>query len=191
MTTDKQLTPIRLSLRLLLNVVASVVPRAGVDSARVSLSALVEVASIQAVMAELEQRRVGPAHLRAPLLLKKVCVYLCSRQSRASMLYISPQTLPSWQLIDSYCNQASRKRKLRQRDRLALHTSQATMTAGELATVVRGCLSVLDAVMQKWSGDQIDGALGSSRRTRSASPSLSPRCALPCCWRHASRCSTS
>ena len=38
------------------------------------------------------------------LLLKKVSVYLCSKQSSTSMLYISPQTLPSWQLIDSYCN---------------------------------------------------------------------------------------
>jgi hypothetical protein len=156
MTTEKQLMPIRLNLRFLLNAVGS--------ADRVSLSTLVEVDSIKAIMAQLEQRRVGPARIYAlSLLLKKVCVYLCSRQSSASMLYISPQTLPSWQLIDSYCNQSSRKRKLRQRDRLVLHTSQATMTAKELTTVVRGCLSVLDAVMQKEEEGQL-GLLKSDAR---------------------------
>ncbi len=150
MTTEKQLMPIRLNLRFLLNAVGSSGSPSHPVADRVSLSTLVEVDSIKAIMAQLEQRRVGPARIYAlSLLLKKVCVYLCSRQSSASMLYISPQTLPSWQLIDSYCNQSSRKRKLRQRDRLVLHTSQATMTAEELTTVVRGCLSVLDDVMRK------------------------------------------
>ena len=159
MTTEQQLGPIRLNLRFLLNAVGSIAPRSPADA--VSLSTVVETNSIQAIMAQLEQRRVGPARIYAlSLLLKKVCVYLCSRQSSASMLYISPQTLPSWQLIDSYCNQSSRKRKLRQRDRLVLHTSQTTMTAEELTLVVRGCLAVLDAVMQKSAADSDDGALG-------------------------------
>ena len=150
MTTEKQLAPIRLNLRFLLNVVGSSGFPSQPVADHVSISTLVEVDSIKAIMTQLEQRRVGPARIYAlSLLLKKVCVYLCSRQSSASMLYISPQTLPSWQLIDSYCNQSSRKRKLRQRDRLVLHTSQATMTAEELTTVVRGCLSVLEAVMRK------------------------------------------
>jgi hypothetical protein len=76
------------------------------------------------------------------------------------MLHISPQTLPSWQLIDSYCNQSSRKRKLRQHDRLVLHMSQTTMTAEELVTVVRDCLLVLDAVMQKCAVEEEGVALG-------------------------------
>ena len=154
MTTEKQLMPIRLNLRFLLNAVSSIVSPSPPVADRVSLSSLVEVDSIKAIMSQLEQRRVGPARVYAlSLLLKKVCVYLCSRQSSASMMYISPQTLPSWQLIDSYCNQSSRKRKLRQRDRLVLHTSQTMMTAEELMTVVRGCLSVLDQVMQKSTVD--------------------------------------
>ena len=159
MTTEQQLGPMRLNLRFLLNAVGSIAPRSPTDA--VSLSTVVEMNSIQAIMAQLEQRRAGPARIYAlSLLLKKVCVYLCSRQSSASMLYISPQTLPSWQLIDSYCNQSSRKRKLRQRDRLVLHTSQSTMTAEELTLVVRGCLAVLDGVMQKSAADSDDGALG-------------------------------
>ena len=76
------------------------------------------------------------------------------------MLYISPQTLPSWQFIDSYCNHSSRKRKLRQRDRLVLHTSQTTMTSEELTVVVRGCLAVLKEVMAKSAVDDANGALG-------------------------------
>jgi hypothetical protein len=156
MTTEKQLMPIRLNLRFLLNAVGSMT---------VSLSTLVEVDSIKAIMARLEQRRVGPARIYAlSLLLKKVCVYLCSRQSSASMLYISPQTLPSWQLIDSYCNQSSRKRKLRQRDRMVLHTSQTMMTAAELTTVVRGCLVVLDEVMQRSTLSEALGLLKSDAR---------------------------
>ena len=144
MTTEKQLAPIRLNLRFLLNTVNALVPRADANQPPVSLSSLVQVDSVKAVMSHLEQRKVGPARIYAlSLLLKKVSVYLCSRQSSTSMLYISPQTLPSWQLIDSYCNHSSRKCKLRQRDRLVLHTSQTTMTPEELTVVVRGCLAVL------------------------------------------------
>ena len=130
MTTEKQLAPIRLNLRFLLTAVNALVPRADTDQPPVSLSFLVQLDSVKAVMSHLEQRQVGPARIYAlSLLLKKVSVYLCSKQSSTSMLYIS-QTLPSWQLIDSYCNNSSMKRKLRQRDRLVLHTSQTTMTSG-------------------------------------------------------------
>ena len=116
-------------------------------------------------MSHSEQRKVGPARIYAlSLLLKKVSVYLCSKQSSTSMLYISPQTLPSWQLIDSYCNDSSRKRKLRQRDRLVLHTSQTTMTSEELTVVVRGCLAVLNEVMAKSAVNDSDGALGVLKR---------------------------
>ena len=161
MTTEKQLAPIRLNLRFLLNTVNALVPRADANQPPVSLSSLVGVDSVKAVMSHLEQRGVGPARIYAlSLLLKKVCVYLCSKQSSTSMLYISPQTLPSWQLIDSFCNHSSRKRKLRQRDRLVLHTSQTTMTSEELTVVVRGCLAVLDEVMKKTTVDDADGAFG-------------------------------
>ena len=161
MTTEKQLAPIRLNLRFLLNTVNALVPRSDAEQPPVSLSSLVQVDSVKAIMSHLEQRKVGPARVYAlSLLLKKVCVYLCSKQSSTSMLYISPQTLPSWQLIDSYCNHSSRKRKLRQRDRLVLHTSQTTMTSEELAVVVRGCLAVLSEVMAKSAINDADGALG-------------------------------
>ena len=161
MTTEKQLAPIRLNLRFLLNTVNALVPRADADQPPVSLSSLVGVDSVKAVMSHLEQRKVGPARIHAlSLLLKKVSVYLCSRQSSTSMLYISPQTLPSWQLIDSYCNHSSRKRKLQQRDRLVLHTSQTTMTSEELTVVIRGCLAVLSEVMAKTAVADVDGALG-------------------------------
>ena len=159
MITEAQLAPIRLNLRFLLNTINALVPS---EQAPISLSSTVQVDSIRAVMSHLEQRRVGPARIYAlSLLLKKVCVYLCSKQSSTSMLYIAPQTLPSWQLIDSHCNHSSRKRKLRQRDRLVLHTSQATITSEELAVVVRGCLAVLAEVMDRCAGDQADGSLGS------------------------------
>ena len=161
MTTEKQLAPIRLNLQFLLNTVCALAPRADADQLPVSLSSLVQVDSVKAVMSHSEERRVGPARIYAlSLLLKKVSVYLCSKQSSTSMLYVSPQTLPSWQLIDSYCNHSSRKRKLRQRDRLVLHTSQTTMTSDELTVVVRGCLAVLDEVMAKSAVDDADGALG-------------------------------
>ena len=161
MTTEKQLAPIRLNLRFLLNTVNALVPRTDANQPPVSLSSLVQVDSVRTVMSHLEQREVGPARIYAlSLLLKKVSVYLCSKQSSTSMLYISPQTVPSWQLIDSYCNHSSRKRKLRQRDRLVLHTSQTAMTSEELTVVVRGCLAVLGEIMAKTTVDDADGALG-------------------------------
>jgi hypothetical protein len=169
LTTDKQVTPVRQNLRHLFTMVSEL---QSIDIADLTLSSLTKLETVKAIMHRLEQRQVGPARIHAlVLLLKKICVYLCSMQSNATMLYISPQTMPSWHLIDSHCSQATKKRKMRQRDRMVLHTvslpqalapsqsvqtslpTQPGMTSEELTTVIHGCLGVLDELMTALSTD--------------------------------------
>ena len=109
LTDDKQLLPVKINLRFLCTVVCSIT---SIATNELTLSHLVYVDTVKSLTAHFEQRKIGPARVYVlALLLKKICVYLCSRQSTTSMLYISPQTLPSWSLIDHHCHQSSKKKK--------------------------------------------------------------------------------
>ena len=66
------------------------------DTVCVLLSALVEIDSSSDAWSRCAST--------LSLLVKQVCIYLCSTHPRASMLHISPQTLQSAD-IDRYCNQ--------------------------------------------------------------------------------------
>lgn len=152
MTTEKQLAPARSNLRFMLNTV-SVIQGRNVTT----LMALVQVGAIQGLMNNLQQKQRGPARVYAlSLLLKKIAVYLCSRQSIQSSVYISPTTLPAWELLDNLCIQSTKTRKCRQRDKLVL--SPPSMTTQDLATIVQGCLRELDSVMTFVNSQVEDGA---------------------------------
>jgi hypothetical protein len=122
-----------------------------IDVTSLSLSSLVQLETVKAIMAYLEQRQVGPGRVHQfALLLKKIAVYLCSAQSSSSMLFISPQTMPSWACIDSHCSQATKKRKMLARDRAVLQQSgEDMMSSDELTVLVRGCLAVMDEIMEE------------------------------------------
>ena len=107
LSTDDQRIPVRNNLRYILQTVSAL---QSVEVTSLSLSSLVQLDTVKAVMSHLEKRKLGPGRLyQLALLLKKIAVYLCSAQSNSSMLFISPQTMPGWACIDSYCSQVNQE----------------------------------------------------------------------------------
>lgn len=163
LSSDDQLVPIRNNLRHLLLTISTL---QSVEVTSLSLSSLVQLSTVKAVMSHLEQRKLGPGRLhQLALLLKKIAVYLCSAQSSSSMLFISPQTMPSWTCIDSYCSQATKKRKMLARDRVVLQqASEETMTSDELTVLVRGCLMAMDDLMDSDSSSTVAFDVAAAKR---------------------------
>jgi hypothetical protein len=140
LVSEQQLKPVKSSLRWLLNVAVLVVPASAING----LSVVVQEAVVRAVLAQLEQQRRGPERIyQLCLLLKKIIVFLCSRQSRQSGVYVPADRWPTWMLLDNLCHQAGKKRKQAQRDRLVLNPPASLMSEPELHTVIAGCLAVL------------------------------------------------
>ena len=53
----------------------------------------------------MQKRKVCASTVYArALLLKKIAVWMCSRQSRLTQKYITPDTLPAWPLIAHHCS---------------------------------------------------------------------------------------
>ena len=143
LTTELQLEPIRRNLAFLLHA-------AGTPE----LNRLIQPAAITAVMTPLEARGIGSERIyQLSLLLRKVAVYITSRQWMASGVSISPASLPGWNVIDSYARDSGRKRKQRQRDLIVLDAEdQKHLTVDELKAVLSGCLSRMDDIMQTAAG---------------------------------------
>ena len=158
LSSDDQLIPVRNNLRYMLLTVSAL---QSIEVTSLSLSSLVQLETVKAIMAYLEQRQVGPGRVHQfALLLKKIAVYLCSAQSSSSMLFISPQTMPSWACIDSHCSQATKKRKMLARDRAVLQQSgEDMMSSDELTMLVRGCLAVMDEIMEETASASLSSSI--------------------------------
>ena len=60
----------------------------------------------------MQQRKMCASTIYArALLLKKIAVWMCSRQSRLTQKHIAPDTLPAWLLIAHHCSSATVERK--------------------------------------------------------------------------------
>ena len=157
LSTNDQRIPVRNNLRYILQTVSAL---QAVEVTNLSLHSLVQLDTVKAVMAHLEKRNLGAGRLyQLALLLKKIAVYLCSAQSNYTMLFISPQTLPGWSCIDSFCSESTKKRKMPARDRIVLNqASEETMTTDEVQRLVRGCMTAMEDLMDAFSNVALDTA---------------------------------
>ena len=116
----------------------------------VQLRLLVVPDVVTALMNAMQGRGVQASTMYpVALLLKKVCVWLCSRQSRATKQYIAPDTLPGWPLICHWCSLTTEKRK---RDHLSRGVrgkdEHKWMKSHEKNQLLSACLAKLHEVQQ-------------------------------------------
>ena len=144
--TPAALTVLRQQVRQLVRDVAKALPE--LFAGGVHLRLVVVPAVVSALVAAMEARGVQAATVYATaLLLKKVCVWLCSRQSRATKQYIAPDTLPGWPVICHHCTATTRERKrVHKSRRLRNADKDKWMTTTEKNTLLSACLRVLDDI---------------------------------------------
>ena len=116
----------------------------------VQLRSLVLPDVVKAVITAMQQRQVCASTIYArALLLKKVAVWMCSRQSRLTQKYIAPDTLPAWPLIAHHCSSATVERK---RDHLSRRLrgtdDHKWMTSDEKNQLLGACLAKLHELQQ-------------------------------------------
>ena len=116
----------------------------------VQLRSLVLPDVVKAVISAMHQRKVCASTIYArALLLKKVAVWMCSRQSRLTQKYIAPDTLPAWPLIAHHCSSATVERK---RDHLSRRLrgtdDHKWMTGEEKNKLLGACLAKLHELQQ-------------------------------------------
>lgn len=94
---------------------------------------------LKAVMSAMEKRRVGAARLHTILLLmKKIIVFLCYKESEEKKQYLTPNIYASFQYVASLCSEASQRRKRDARDRTTLGIAPTSFFATDLASVATG-----------------------------------------------------
>ena len=107
--SESQLRQPRNDLRFLLN---------AADTTQ--LSVLVQPDAVKRLLNGLQLTGKGPARVfQLCLMLRKVLVFLFAQQSKATSSTISPAQHAAWGLLSRSSHDASKKRKLRQRDRMA------------------------------------------------------------------------
>ena len=134
---EKQLKPVRDRLRCLFQLAQ---PHLDTPGAAPHLRQLTQESVVAPLLAELKARVQAERVYQLALLLKKVCLYLCARQSAASRLFIAPTSLSGWTSIIGIGYDSGKKRKLRQRDRMVLEEPAEAMTPEELRTLTKACL---------------------------------------------------
>ena len=93
---------------------------------------------------------VGPSRIyELHLVLKKVMGWMCSRQSRQTSSYITPDRLPGWHSLHSYGVSSSRKRKLMAFDRAAFGDGEVPMTGEEMTALIIGCCADLRRLRER------------------------------------------
>lgn len=147
--TPQALAQLRQGLRQVIREVAREVP--DLFAAGVQLRLLVVPDVVAALIGAMQRRGVRAATIYAPaLLLKKVCVWLCSRQSRATKTYIAPDTLPGWGLICHHCSSTTKERK---KDNLARRLrgtdDDKWMNSDEKNKLLSACLARLHGIQQQ------------------------------------------
>ena len=142
----RALTQMREALRQVVREVDRELPRLFASGIQLRLLGVPDV--VAALIGAMHRRGVQPSTIYAvALLLKMVCVWLCSRQSRATRAYIAPDSLAGWPLICQHCNQTTNERK---RDNLARRLrgtdEDKYMMREEKNALVSACLSSLHEV---------------------------------------------
>ena len=116
----------------------------------IQLRTLVLPDVVKAVITAMQQRKVCASTIYArALLLKKIAVWMCSRQSRLTQKYIAPDTLPAWPLIAHHCSSTTIERK---RDHLSRRLrgtdDHKWMTSDEKNKLLGACLAKLHELQQ-------------------------------------------
>lgn len=122
----------------------------------VQLQLLVVPDTVNKLVSAMQRRGVASGTVYpVALLLKKVCVWMCSRQSRVTGQWVSPQTtLPqSWALLCQLCTDTTKQRK---RDthakRLRGADEHKWMQEAEVKLLLKACLERM-ATVQREVGD--------------------------------------
>jgi hypothetical protein len=108
---------------------------------------LLQAQIIQPIFASLIQTGKGADRIyQLSLLARKLLVFLFSQQSKLSNAVINPSVHASWRILDRYSHDATKKRKLNQRNRMVLGNNDDSdiMTEEEMVILQRGCLSTMD-----------------------------------------------
>ena len=146
--TQRALFQMREGLRQIVREVDKELPRLFSGGVQVRLLVVPDVVS--ALVGSMQRRGVRASTVYpVALLLKKVCVWLCSRQSRATRQYVAPDSLPGWPLICQHCNETTKERK---RDHIARRLrgtdEDKWMTTEEKNVLLSACLRVLHGIQQ-------------------------------------------
>ena len=126
------------------------VEQPGLFNIGIQLRLLVLPDVVKAVITAMQKRKVCASTIYArALLLKKIAVWMCSRQSRLTQKYIAPDTLPAWPLIAHHCSSTTAERK---RDHLSRRLrgkdDHKWMTSEEKNKLLTACLAKLHELQQ-------------------------------------------
>ena len=114
-----------------------------------TLQFLIQKHVAQAAIDDLRARGVG-AERQSQLfgVLRKICFYIVSEQTRITRTTVTVRTLPGWAAIDGAAFTSNRQRKLHQKDVVAFDPNKAKrLTTEEIRQVMTECLRRLK-VMQ-------------------------------------------
>lgn len=142
---EKQLYQVRTNLRFLFDQALPLI-----DAAQLHVRQLTQLEVVEALLSQAKSRVAAGRVYQLALLLKKVCIYLCARQSATTQRFISPTVMPSWVIIAGYCHDSCKKRKLRQRDRMAFGRPASAVGTEELDLVQRACFDRLVQLEKIW-----------------------------------------
>jgi hypothetical protein len=157
MTSPAQVRPIKTNIRFLFGELISL----GICTAdTIQMIVFTRLDLVQQLMECIKGRGVGAGRIYAlVLLMKKIVIFLCSKQSLATRHHIPPQTVASFQYIDSLCDEMSRQKKMNREDRSVLQLTASrdcrtsdqlpkalvSLTVDDMRHLVERCLSQLKA----------------------------------------------
>lgn len=146
---ESQIKPERTTLLFLLSQALMRVP----PGTTVDLRTLTQAEVVTSMLTDLEAKVKSERVYQCSLVLKKVCVYLCCRQSSRTKLYITPDHLSGWSVIASFAQKHCSHRKLAQRDRMVLYgeeLAKKSMSPQELDIVLQRAMAELSRLEDEW-----------------------------------------
>lgn len=133
-----QLQPVKLNLRF----VFSLLLAKGVIETP-DLQCLTRLQVCKILSEALDERKVGSARIHAVfLLVKKVLVYLASRDSTQQRQYLAPTCHASYMYVECICSDSSHRRKQEARNRAALGVQTSKLLHKSQPASQRGLLSL-------------------------------------------------
>jgi hypothetical protein len=162
-TTTSQLRPVVTSLKF---IVSLMVQHQLISMDDLHLNKVIQLDKVQKLFEIVRKRGVGAGRIHAlSLLLKKVCVFICSSQSLKTNMCIMPQSIPSYCLLESICEESGKERKMVQSDKRVLQISSerdarfrnnkpkpyVLLTKDHLKQIVETCMQRLEALGKKLS----------------------------------------
>lgn len=125
------------------------------------LRALIAPEVVEGVVRQMSERDLQPGSIYpVALLLKKVAQWMCSRQSRLTRAFVSPDSLDAWGVIAQHCYSSTvdRKRQTRHK-RNRGEGEDEWMRAEETQQLLGHCLTVFNDLMKRGRIEQDDARL--------------------------------